>query len=148
MSSSVMPLPNHNTTPLVAPQPRRAALKLPLPPSPWGPPNDDLGVLVSDAIRAQPHPRRTQPEFKCNNLSRDPPPPPPTPAENTPMSCRPKTPSGALVFGKAMIIGRSPRMKLGSLVSEAEGYKEVSISGHHGVANQQQKMCKMDKATY
>ena len=78
---------------LAAPAPRRPALKIPLPPSPWGPPDDDLGALVSDAIKARPAPRRTLPEFKCDNLLRDPPPPPPTPAENTLLSAR-YSPSG------------------------------------------------------
>lgn len=59
--------------------PRRPAMKIPLPPSPWGPRNLQLGILVADAIKASPSPRRSQPEFYCSNLQRDLPAPPPTP---------------------------------------------------------------------
>lgn len=70
------------------PQPRRPAIKIPLEPSPWGPASNDLDVLVAEALKAQPHPRRTLPEFAMQGTTRDPVPPPSTPAEGTAMSER------------------------------------------------------------
>ncbi|KAI9669687.1 MAG: hypothetical protein M1831_007383 [Alyxoria varia] len=60
--------------------PRRPALKIPLPPSPWGPPTSDLGVMVSEALKASPTPRRKRPDFYFACLEH-PAPPPPTPVE-------------------------------------------------------------------
>lgn len=73
---------NTNPQPQTLTVPRRPVLKLPLPPSPWGPASSDLPVLVSEALKAHPSPRRTQPEFMMSSAHTGAPQaPPPTPVE-------------------------------------------------------------------
>lgn len=88
MSLTMTPIhpPPKHAPPSHSARPRRPVLKLPLPLNPWSPSPApfDLAILVADALKADPSPRRSQQNFFFTQTTNAPKPPPPTPTECSP----------------------------------------------------------------
>ncbi len=80
-----------------APQPRKPALKIPMASHHWALASSDLSVLVTEALKACPSPRRNQSYFYFCSTQAQPVAPPPTPVEDL---YTPSTPKGRRVTFK------------------------------------------------